>query len=206
MASASSDDIKELPVIWLLSPPGLQPSKHSFPVRAAAIVASATAIFLIILAFTPRFCKKRKASKAAKEAAKENVRHFELKGSIRVVHPPSPLPFPYRVDNSPEMFSAFQAQDYRKDSAHKSIQANAIATVPSSPRSYNIPSYYKTAEALDDHANGFATRALSFHPWQTPSSSTYSHSELYPAPLVISRSRGRDKVPGKAYEKDETFI
>jgi hypothetical protein len=162
-----------------------------------------SAIALIILAFTPWCCKKRKAIKKAKESE----RHDAFKSTIRVVPDSSPSPVPYRADTSSEMFSAFQAKDYHKDSAHKPTQANAAATTSSPPRiSYEIPSYYENAGASNDHANDFVLRPLSFYPWQTPSSSVYSHSGLYPAPLVISKSRGPDKVSDGVYKQDENWV
>jgi hypothetical protein len=204
MASASPDDNKELPVIWLLPPPGLQPPKHSFPTLYVAIGAIASAIFLIILVFLAGWFRKRRRRKAA-EKKSENA--IALKSTIRVVPIPSTLPIPLRADSSSEMFKAFQVEDYHKDSAHKPTQANAAATTSSPPRiSYEIPSYYENAGASNDHANDFALRPLSFFPWQTPSSSVYSHSGLYPAPLVISKGRGPDKVSEGGNKKEGNWI
>ena len=202
MASTSLDDNKELPVIWLLPPPGLQPPKHSFQTTYIAIGAS-VAVFLIILALTLWCCKKRKAIKKAKERARRD----ELKKGIRVVHPPSLFPDPYRANTSSEMFRAFQVEDYHEDSAHKPTQVNAAATSSSPPRiSYNIPSYYENAGASNDHADGFVTRPLSFFRWRTPSSSIYSGSGLYPAPLVISKSCSPDKVSGGGNKQDGNWV
>ena len=202
MASTSPDNNKELPAIWLLPPAGLQPSKRSFPTKYVAIGAS-VAVFLIILALTIWCCKKRKAIKKAKERARRD----ELKKGIRVVHPPSLFPDPYRANTSFEMFRAFQVEDYHEDSAHKPTQVNAAATSSSPPRiSYNIPSYYENAGASNDHADGFVTRPLSFFRWRTPSSSIYSGSGLYPAPLVISKSRSPDKVSGGGNKQDGNWV
>jgi hypothetical protein len=204
MAPASPDDNKELPVIWLLPPPGLQPSKHSNAKILAIVAAIVTVTTLIILVFLARWFRKCRRRKAAKKKSGNIV---ALKSTIRVVHPPSTLPVPLRADTSSEMFKALQAEDYHKDSAHKPTQANAAATTSSPPRiSYEIPSYYENAGASNDHANGFALRPLSFFPWQTPSSSVYSHSGLYPAPLVISKSRGPDKVSEGGNKQDGNWI
>ena len=207
MASASPDDNNDLPVIWLLPPPGLQPPKPRFlGLKVAIAVGVAVVVFLLI--FTPLYCIKRRALRKAKESDK----HVELKKTIRVVPLRSPASVSYRTGISSKMW-AYEVEDHPGDSAHRPTQATAVASRLAPPRiSYNIPSYYENAGASNDHGNGSATRALSLYPWQTPSSSIYSdpelhrHSGLYPAPLVISKSGGPDKVSDGANKQDEAWV